>query len=52
MLDKYKAGNPGVNAANDWIQRTLGQQGGNPNLQGMIDQSGEDVGRGGVVGWK
>ena len=46
MLDKFKAGNPGVNAANDWIQRTLGQQGGNPNLQGMIDQSGEDVGRG------
>lgn len=46
MLDKYKAGNPGVNAANDWIRSTLGQQGGNPNLQGMIDQSGQDVGRG------
>lgn len=45
LLDKFKAGNPAVNASNDWITRTLQGDGSNPNLQAMIDQSGQDMGR-------
>lgn len=46
MMERYNAGNPAVNASQDWITRTLGQTGENPHLQGMIDQSGMDTARG------
>jgi hypothetical protein len=45
MIDRYNAGDAGVNASRDWITRTLGQQGENPHLQGMIDQTGGDISR-------
>jgi hypothetical protein len=43
MLDKYRAGDAGVNAARNWITETLGQQGGNPFLDQMIGQAGTDT---------
>lgn len=43
MMERYNAGNPAVNASQDWITRTLGQGGENPYLQGMIDQGGQDT---------
>jgi len=46
MMERYNAGNPAVNASQDWITRTLGQTGENPYLQNMIDQSGMDTARG------
>lgn len=46
MVDQFKAGNPAVNASQNWITQTLGQTGENPNLQGMIDQTGLDTARG------
>lgn len=45
MVAKYQAGNSGINSANDWVTRTLQGDGTNPNLQGMIDQSGNDMSR-------
>ena len=45
MLAKHQAGDAGVNASRDWITRTLQGDGSNPSLQGMIDQSGQDMGR-------
>ena len=46
LMAQQQQGNPGVNAAQDWITRTLSQPGENPNLQAMIDQSGNDMARG------
>ena len=46
IMERYNAGNPAVNASQDWITRTLGQTGENPYLQNMIDQSGMDTARG------
>lgn len=43
MIDRYKQGDAGVNAARGWITNTLGQHGSNPYLQQMIDQSGGDA---------
>ena len=46
MIDKYQAGDAGVNASRDWMVRTLQDGGSNPHLQGMIDQTGLDTARG------
>lgn len=43
MLAKYQQGNPGVTAAGNWITQTLGQQGGNPFLDQMVAQTGNDT---------
>ena len=45
LIQQQQQGNPAVNSAQDWIVRTLGQGGENPNLQAMIDQSGMDTAR-------
>jgi hypothetical protein len=45
MIDRFNQGDAGVNAARGYITDTLGQQGENPYLQQMIDQSGADMGR-------
>lgn len=45
MIDKYRAGDAGVNAARGYVTSTLGQTGENPYLQQMIDQSGGDMAR-------
>lgn len=46
MIEKYQAGDAGTNAARDYNVSVLGGQyldQGNPYLQSMIDQSGNDV---------
>lgn len=45
MVAKYQQGDSGINAARDYITRTMQGDGTNPNLQGMIDQSGNDMSR-------
>lgn len=45
MIDRYKAGNPGVTAAQNWITNTLQDGGSNPYLQDMIDMTGNDTAR-------
>ena len=45
MMDRFNQGDAGVNSARDWITQTLGQQGENPLLQQMIDQTGGDISR-------
>ena len=45
MVAKYQQGDQGINAARDYVTRTLSGDGTNPNLQGMIDQSGNDMAR-------
>lgn len=39
MMAKYKAGNPAVNAASDYVTSTLGGDGTNPHLDQYIDQA-------------
>ncbi len=46
MVAKYQQGDQGINAARDWMTNTLQGNGTNPNLQAMIDQSGNDMARG------
>ena len=43
MIERYQAGNPGVNAAQNWITSTLGNNGQNPFLDQMIQRSGSDM---------
>lgn len=45
LLAKFRAGNPGVDAAGGYITDVLGGKyaNGNPQLQGMIDQTAGDV---------
>ena len=43
MIDRFNQGDAGVNAARGYITDTLGQQGENPYLQQMIDQSGNSI---------
>lgn len=43
MVAKYQQGDQGINAARDWMTNTLHGNGTNPNLQAMIDQSGNDM---------
>lgn len=44
MLEKYQGGNPAVNAAQNYITTTLGQNPGqNPFLDQMIDRTGQDT---------
>lgn len=43
MVAKYQQGDQGINAARDWMTNTLQGNGTNPNLQAMIDQSGNDM---------
>lgn len=38
MLERYKAGNPAINAANDYVTSTLGGDATNPNLDAWIAQ--------------
>lgn len=45
MVAKYQQGDQGINAARDWMTNTLQGNGTNPNLQAMIDQSGNDMAR-------
>ena len=45
MIDRYRNGDAGINAARGYITSTLGQNGANPYLQQMIDQSGGDMAR-------
>lgn len=45
MVAKYQQGDQGINAARDWMTNILQGNGTNPNLQAMIDQSGNDMAR-------
>ena len=45
LLDRYREGDPALNASRDYITSTLSGDGSNPHLQGMIDQSGNDIAR-------
>lgn len=46
LMERYNQGNPAMNAAQDYITRTLGQTGPNPMLDQMISQTGNDVAQG------
>lgn len=43
MMAKYKAGNPAVNAASDYVTSTLGGDGTNPNLDAYIAQTQDEA---------
>lgn len=45
IIDKYKAGNPAVNAATDYTTNVLNGDylGGNPYLEGVVQSSNDDV---------
>lgn len=43
MLQKYRDGNSGVNAAQSWITQTLNNNGSNPFLDQMVSQAGNDT---------
>lgn len=43
LMQKYQAGDPGINAAQGWITSTLGNTGGNPMLEQIIAQNGANT---------